>query len=271
MTKAELISALKKAGSDEPHAEAKMILEEIFNASLQLQSLYPEREYDSEKLSNIILRRENREPLQYIIGHAYFCREKYILNEDCLIPRADTELLVFKAAELLAPHACFVDLCTGTGCVAISTLCARSDTTAVACDISEAAVMAAKENARINSVDSRIDVFCADIFDQPLGEKHFDAILSNPPYIPTETVSTLGAEVLCEPHRALDGGADGLDFYRYIIKNYKRNLKKDGFFAFEIGYDQAQALISIGKSEGCSCDIFYDLGGNARVAVLFVK
>ena len=271
MTKAELIEALAAAGSDEPRAEAKIILEEIFGVPFATQQLYPDREYDEKKLREVISQRGTGEPLQYIIGHAYFCREKYILNSDCLIPRQDTELLVYKAAELLPPHAHFADLCTGTGCVAISTLCERKDTTAEACDVSEGAVAAARENARLNGVSGRLAVYSADIFKDPLKDKKYNAILSNPPYIPTEVVKTLDREVLREPHRALDGGEDGLDFYRYIIKNFKKNLADGGFFAFEIGYDQGEAIVSLGKSEGCSCEVFRDVSGMARVAILYVN
>ncbi len=271
MTKAELIKALSELGSDEPRSEAKIILEEIFDVSLQEQTLFPEKDYESERLAAIIERRAAHEPLQYIIGHTYFCREKYILNTDCLIPRHDTELLVLKAIELLPAHAHFADLCTGSGCVAISTLCARADTRAIAVDISGSAVAAARDNACINGVSDRIEIFEADIFKNPLGDKKYDAILSNPPYIPTDIVSTLKKEVLCEPCRALDGGADGMDFYRFIIKNCKSNLTDGGFFAFEIGYDQERQIISLAQREGFSCDIFQDIGGNARVAVLFVK
>ena len=270
MTKAELMSLLSEAGSSEPRSEAKIILEEIFGASQSEQTLYPEREYDSERLREIISRRAEGEPLQYIIGHAYFCRERYILNRDCLIPRQDTELLVFKAAELLPPHAHFIDLCTGTGCVAISTLCARIDTTAEALDVSEGAVAAARENSRINGTEKRLHIFSGDIFKNPLGDKKYDAILSNPPYIPTEVVPTLDREVLREPKKALDGGADGLDFYRYILENYKTNLNTGGFFAFEIGYDQESAIKGLGELYGYGCEVYRDISGNPRVAVLYI-
>jgi len=101
MTRSELISALADCGSDEAVSEAKIILEELFGASFSKQMADPGKDYDTEILLGIIERRKKREPLQYIIGHAYFCNEKYILNEDCLIPRSDTELVVYKAAELL--------------------------------------------------------------------------------------------------------------------------------------------------------------------------
>ncbi len=268
MNKKELTAALTMAGSDEARAEARIILEELFGADMAEQTMHPERDYDTEILNGVLRRRAEHEPLQYIIGHTYFCREKYILNSDCLIPRQDTELLVYKAAELLVPHAHFADLCTGTGCVAISTLCARTDTTAIACDISKGAVMAATENARINGVADRLRITESDIFNLPLGEERFDAILSNPPYIPSDVVKLLSAEVKHEPHRALDGGVDGMDFYRFIIHNYKNNLKPAGFFALEIGFDQEQAIKELALSEGFSCDVYKDAGGNARVAVL---
>ncbi len=268
MTKAELVSNLAKAGSSEPQSEAKIIISEFFGVELHTQVLYPEKDYDGEKLAEIISKRADGVPLQYIIGYSYFCGEKYFLNPDCLIPRQDTETLVHKAAELLPKNARFADLCTGSGCVAISTLCKRTDSTALALDISEGAVEAARKNALYNGVADRIEIFSADIFTSTLGNEKFDAILSNPPYIPTDTVNSLSKEVLSEPRIALDGGADGLDFYRFIIENYKINLKDGGFFAFEIGYDQADSISQISSFHGYSCEIYRDFGGMARVAVL---
>lgn len=268
MTRNELIKSLIECGSDEAQSEAKIILEELFGTPFSKQMSDVNKEYDSKILKKVIERRKKHEPLQYIIGHAYFCNEKYILNEDCLIPRADTELVVYKAAEALGAHACFADLCTGSGCIAISLLALRRDLHGTAVDISEKAIAAATKNARLNGVEDRLRLSVADVFSLPLGEERFDAIVSNPPYIPTSAISSLSAEVQKEPRRALDGGDDGMDFYRFMLTHYKRNLKDDGFFLFEIGYDQEQSITNEAKKQQMSCRVYRDLTGNPRVAMI---
>ena len=268
MTKSQLIEKLKSIGSDEPQSEAKIILSELFGASNSEMLLSPERDYSSAELDSLIERRANREPLQYILGYAYFCDEKYYLNRNTLIPRSDTEMLVTVAVRLMKFKGRFADLCTGSGCVAISTIARRPDLTAVAVDISEGAVEMAQKNARENGVADKLDVICADIHVLPLDEQRYDAILSNPPYIKSAVVDTLSPEVAHEPRIALDGGEDGMDFYRFIIKNYEKNLSEGGFFAFEIGYDQKDDITELSKELGMSCEIAYDYSENPRVAVL---
>lgn len=267
MTKAQLVEKLKSIGSEEPQSEAKIILHELFGASNSEMLLSPERDYASEQLTSLLERRAAREPLQYILGYAYFCDEKYYLNRDTLIPRSDTEMLVTVAVRLLKFKGRFADLCTGSGCVAISTLARRLDSSAVAVDISEGAAEMAKKNAVENGVQDKLEVICADIRSMPL-EGQFDAILSNPPYIKSAVVDTLSPEVAHEPRIALDGGEDGMDFYRFIIGSYEKHLAAGGFFAFEIGYDQKEDITALAEELGMSCEIAYDYSENPRVAVL---
>lgn len=271
MTRREIAAFLKECGSDEPQSEVKVILEELFGVSAAAQMCSPDRDYDSEKLRELLTRRKAREPLQYILGYAYFCSEKYLLNDACLIPRADTELLVSKAAELLPEGAVIADLCTGSGCIAISLLSMRPDIKAVATDISERAVQAAQNNALLNGISDRLHLFVCDIFTHPLKDSKFDAVISNPPYIPTSVVKKLSPEVLHEPQIALDGGEDGMCFYSFILKNYTENLKQNGFFAFEIGYDQEDSIKTEAEAYGMGCEIFYDMSGNPRVAIIKPK
>ncbi len=220
-----------------------------------------------------IARLDAHEPLAYILGEWYFYRQTYKLNKACLIPRADTEHVVTKLCELLPQNGRFADLCTGSGCIAISSLCERQDASAAAVDISSEALEAARENAEINGVSDRIEIKQSNVLagNCLFGEK-FDIIVSNPPYIRTDVIKTLSEEVRREPTAALDGGADGLDFYRHITEKYKDSLKDGGCFIFEIGYDQAEDLKSL-----CCGDCFYgleiikDYGGNDRVAVVRVK
>ena len=210
-------------------------------------------------------------PLQYLLGEWEFYRETYEVSEDCLIPRSDTEILVEKAISMLPQNAKFLDLCTGSGCVAVSTLCARPDTTAVAIDLFEKTLALAMRNAKRNGVSDRITGVLADVLQTPpsaLVAGSYDAILSNPPYIRSDVMPTLQQEVKHEPQAALCGGDDGLDFYKAILKEWCRLLKPDGFLLFEIGYDQAEALAVLGRKCGFSHTVWRDYGGNDRVVLL---
>ena len=210
-------------------------------------------------------RLKNGEPLAYIIGEWYFYNETYKLNSDCLIPRPDTELLVDYLIKNLPEGSTFADLCTGSGCIAVSVLVHRPDVKAVAVDISSRALEMAQLNAESNGVADRIVFRQADVLSaDALADELFDAIVSNPPYIPTKVVDTLEA-AKSEPRRALDGGSDGLDFYRVIYGDYRRNVKNGGFIVCEIGYDQGNAV-----KELFSCTVSKDYGGNDRVAVLAI-
>ena len=233
-------------------------------------SLLRER-FTGKALETAVRRRAAREPLQYILGEWDFWREKYEVNEHCLIPRPDTEILVEKAVNILPNGARFLDLCTGSGCVAISVLATRPDCNAVAVDLFEDTLALAARNAARNGVADRVRFCRADVLTASpadLGGAPFDAILSNPPYIPADVIPTLSPEVQREPRAALCGGADGLDFYRAIVKSWNGALKRGGFFLFEIGFDQANALRALAAENGMSVEVTRDYGGNDRVVLL---
>lgn len=221
-------------------------------------------------LEQAVARREARYPLQYLVGTWGFWRQEYEVSPDCLIPRPDTETLVEYAVKHAPENGRVLDLCTGSGCIAISLLCERPDLTATAVELYENTLAVAKRNAARNGVaDDRLTFLQGDVlagdFLADLGQ--FDLILSNPPYIPTETFDTLDEELFFEPRAALDGGTDGLTFYRRILqRDYRKALKPNGRFAFEIGYDQAKALQALAGSD--TCEILKDLGGCDRVAVI---
>ncbi|MBE6703312.1 MAG: peptide chain release factor N(5)-glutamine methyltransferase [Ruminococcaceae bacterium] len=222
-------------------------------------------------LTDAVKRRCEGFPLQYLLGEWDFYRQTYEVNEDCLIPRSDTELLVEQAIKRLPPNSRFLDLCTGSGCVAISTLCERGDTVGVAVDLFEKTLAIAKRNGERNGVSDRLTCYLADVLKAPprdLPRGAFDAILSNPPYICNHIVPTLQKEVQFEPKAALMGGEDGLDFYRAILNQWQVLLAPGGFFLFEIGYDQASALGSLAEKYGFSHTVFRDFGGNDRVVLL---
>lgn len=206
----------------------------------------------------------NREPLAYILGEWYFYDEVYRVSPDCLVPRPETEHLVDELIHRLPQGGCFADLCTGSGCIAISVLAHRKDVTAIAVDVSEKALALAKENAVANGVDDRVTFMKADLLtENPLEGAVFDAIVSNPPYIVSSVIDTLAPEVLCEPRIALDGGEDGLLFYRRIFSAFTDNVKDGGYILCEIGYDQGEAM-----KEQFGCTIKKDYSGNDRVAIL---
>ncbi len=233
-----------------------------------------EVEFLSERFGNgkdfedAVKRVEGGEPLAYVLGEWYFYGLTFKVDESCLIPRPDTEHIVEKAISLLPRNGIFADLCTGSGCIAISVVKNRPDLTCTAYDISSSALKKARENACLNGTS--VDFKQADIFLLNLSEKSLDAIISNPPYIPSDVVPTLDT-VQKEPVTALDGGRDGLDFYRHIVSRFGRALKDGGAFIFEIGYDQAEALRGIAEENGFNCDITKDYGGNDRVAFLTRK
>lgn len=259
----DICTRLKEAGIDNYRQEAKILIEELcppFSYALN---------YDSEALLVAVNKRCERYPLQYIIGKWWFARCEFEVGEDCLVPRPDTELIVELAEKMLPRDACFADLCTGSGCIAVSILDMRSDTHADAYELYPKTLDIAIKNAERNKVCDRFCPILADVLKpDALGDRKYHAIISNPPYIRTEVIDTLESEVKSEPRVALDGGDDGLVFYRAIVKNLAKNLEDDGFFIFEIGYDQGNDLKRIAEENGFSCEIKKDLGGCDRAAIL---
>ena len=262
----EAAELLSKSGIESPRHDAKEIFIH-FGGFSPSDLLVGNPESENCELIHAISRRAAREPLQYIIGEVGFYRETYFVSEACLIPRPDTEILVDYAVKNLTRGASFLDLCTGSGCVAISTLSNTRNTVASAIDISEDAVEIAKRNAERNNVSDRIDFAVKDVTSEVYPGK-YDAILSNPPYVTHDAYKALQPEIYHEPKIAFLGGLDGLDFYRAILDLYKDSLKDHGFFAFEIGYDQADSIIKLSEERGFSAEILTDYSSNPRVAVL---
>lgn len=272
MTYRQLCTRLQDAKIEDAEWDALCLMEHFCAVSPSLLRAAPDRDYESADLEDAVSRRLAHEPLQYILGEWEFYRQKYEVTPDCLIPRADTEILVETAIRLLPRGAYFADLCTGSGCIAVSTLAERPDTRAVALEKFPATLALAQRNALKNGVAERFVGVLADVLSpSPLLDEHapFDAILSNPPYIPTSDIAALAPEVHAEPAAALDGGEDGLLFYRSILQNYTPLLKKDGFFLFEIGFDQADDLLLLGKAQNFAhIRVLRDLGGRDRVVYL---
>ena len=214
-----------------------------------------------------IFKRISGIPSQYIIGKCEFMSLNFIVNNNVLIPRCDTEILVETALDYIKKNniKTVLDIGTGSGCIPIS-LCKYSDVRCTSVDINIKALEVAKENAKINSVFDRINFIESDIF-QNVNEK-FDMIISNPPYIPSKDIQNLMTEIKDnEPITALDGGLDGLDFYKKIVFESRNYLNNNGFIIFEIGYDQAKEVSNILKNSFKNIKVFKDLANLDRVVL----
>ena len=269
MKLSELIDRLKRAGIESAVYDARALFRH-YGGFTDFALYGSDPSSNDPALIEAALRREAREPLQYILGECGFYRETYLVTRDCLIPREDTEILVEYAVNHLPSGASFADLCTGSGCIALSVLNNTKNTTARLFDISEGALSVAKKNTERLGLTDRAELFLLDCLKQAPSGK-YDAILSNPPYIEKEAYERLEKEIFYEPSLAFIAGEDGMEFYRAILTNCKNSLTEDGFFAFEIGYDQEEKIKSLSDELGFSPRILRDLSGNCRVAILHQK
>lgn len=257
---------LSSAGIDSPRDEARRIFSAIGHIPAHA-TVSPDCSTDLPEVHDAILRRAKHEPLQYIIGEVDFYRESYKVTPDCLIPRSDTEVLVDFAVKNLPRGASFLDICTGSGCIAISTVKNTKNTRAIAVDISEGALKIARENAERNGVTDRIEFIKGDALLGSFGENIF-AVLSNPPYVADAVYEKLERDIFFEPREAFVGGDDGANFYRALTPMYRDVIHEHGFIAYEIGYDQGELIKGIAKECGMTAEIIKDYSGNDRVAVL---
>lgn len=251
--------------------EALLFIERLCGVSRAglLMRMHDEAHFDEKLLENMLARRTKGEPAEYILGETVFFDLRIALTRDCLIPRADTEFVCEKALSLLPENARAADLCTGSGCIAI-VLAKHGGAHVFACDISAGAIEKAKKNAEVNGVSALTEFSVADVKSDVLNGK-YDMIISNPPYIRTVDIAGLGESIGYEPYIALDGGGDGMDFYRAILRYAPSHLKTDGKIIFEIGYDEETEIKNLAASFGLGCEVFRDYGGNPRAAVIFRK
>lgn len=231
--------------------EAEILFTEILNCDRFY--LYQNRNLILKKdrsflVASILKRRMYGQPIQYILGKTEFMGLEFKITPYVFIPRPETEILVETALGYLkrikAEHVEILDLGTGSGCIAISLAKFIPQANIDATDISDRALKIAKENAILNNV--KINLIKADLFDSSyLKSKRYQLIVSNPPYIPTKEIDNLTPEIRYEPRIALDGGKDGLDFYRRIIKDVSHYLEKDSFLIMEMGFNQRLAIEAI--------------------------
>ena len=261
MRLSHLTATLATAGIEDADTEARVLASHVL--SVPYATLFgTDPELCEQALAPLLERRLRREPLSYILGEAPFFRSNLAVTPDCLIPRADTERLCELAIERLPRGAHFCDLCTGSGAIAVTVLSERRDTTAVATDLSVGALAVARENAARLGVADRLTLLHSDLLtERPEGR--FSAILSNPPYIPTADLAGLPPEVGHEPRMALDGGADGLCFYRRLL-TLGDCLLPGGFLLLEGGYDQGDAFRALAQEYGYDMTPYYDYGKNFR-------
>ena len=265
MTLKEAIEILRAHEVDSPEYDARELFRAFGKLDTGLVTLATCS--DSEELKTAIERRASREPLQYIVGSVGFYREEYKVTPDCLIPRSDTEILVDYAVKHIPCGEVFADLCSGSGCIGISTLNNTRGTRCDSYDISDGALALTEENARTNGVADRLTAKKRDLLTEDIDGEYF-AILSNPPYIPRQVYEKLEKEIFSEPRIAFVGGEDGLVFYERLIPVCIKKLKEGGFIAFEIGYDQGESLKKLAEHYSLSFKLIKDYSGNDRVVVL---
>lgn len=261
-------SALKAAGIAEAELDARLLLEYVMGTDRNYLYVHGDDIVPSGKITEfreLIEKRVKRIPIQHLIGSVGFMGLDFIVNENVLIPRQDTECLVEEALIHAMDGDKILDMCTGSGCILLSIMHYKNDITGVGTDISEEALKVARENAgMLNARFIQGDLYDALSDDD---KNSFDMIVSNPPYIRPDVIETLEPEVKeHEPMLALDGGADGLDFYRRITKGAKDYLKKGGRLLYEIGYDQGREVSEIMEKNGfMDVKVIKDLAGLDRV------
>jgi len=263
---------LKNAGVESYSLDAELILMFVLDFSrvqIFTNGDYVLSERERESYLSFLEKRSHFMPVSYITGKREFMGLDFFVNPSTLIPRGDTEVLVEYAIDFINKNnfKSVLDIGTGSGAIAVSIARYCPDVNVVASDISREALKTAEKNAEINGVLDRIEIIQSDIF-QNVGAK-FDLIVSNPPYIKTSIISTLMPDVKdYEPVSALDGGDDGLYYYRKIIYECKSFLNKYGGLIFEIGYDQAFEVSELlRKSEFKNIDVKQDFAGLDRVVL----
>ena len=265
-------SALSMALEEEREAQldARLLLEHVCGTSLQtllLDGKRPVTDNEAELYRRLLKRRCSREPLAYILGKWDFMGLEFGVSSDVLIPEQDTENLVEEVMREGCDGDRILDLCTGSGCILLSLLNYSNGSTGIGTDLSEGAIAVAKENALKLGLSERCDWKAGDLFEAVDPGEKFDIIVSNPPYIRSETIGELAPEVrIHEPRMALDGGDDGLYFYKRIIPEAADYLRTGGMLFLEIGYDQAEQVGALMKDAGYyEVRTIKDYGGNDRI------
>ncbi len=265
---------LREAGIRDADTDAFLLISHLTGKDRTFFLVHGKQELSEPEWSDYkegIRLRKKHVPLQYITGETEFMGLPFYVNDSTLIPRIDTEFLTEEVLKELGDGAGVLDLCTGSGCILLSLMCYKNDIRGVGSDLSAEALDLAKRNAghlaKLGKLKGKADFLRSDLFEKIQGK--FDCIVSNPPYIRTGEIDGLEEEIkLYEPHRALDGSDDGLEFYRRIAEEAGDYLNENGKMFLEIGFDQGQEVREILKTQGYrNIEIRKDYSGNERVAV----
>ena len=268
------IALLNENSIENPGLDARIFLCDILGCNTVFLTVHRDDELspeEAEKFFSYINRRKGNEPVGYIIGKKEFMSMEFTVKPGILIPRPDTEILVERTIEEFKekPNPVIIDMCTGSGAIGVSLAKYLIGSKITALDISHEALSVARKNALDNGVEVsflRHDVLL------PFKGVMADAVVSNPPYIPSEEVLYLDSDVMdYEPHLALDGGEDGLVFYRAIVENIHSCLRKDGLLAFEVGMGQAKDVAEMMEPFFYDISVDKDLAGIERVVYGFLK
>ena len=296
------IEELNKNEIEEPHLKARMLLENILEKSRQYIIANDEMNLNDEQENKYFCKIEKaiqHIPIEYLINKKEFMGIDFYVDENVLIPRQDTETLVEEVIRILkmfdkkylrsdierennntqifgdkkdTRKLRVLDMCTGSGAIAISIAKYVKETIIDAVDISKKALDIVQKNAKNNGVIECVNVIESNLFEN-LEDKKYNIIVSNPPYIRKNIINTLDKQGQNEPLIALDGGDDGLDFYKRIISEAPKHLKQHGYLCFEIGYDQKEDVQDLLKCENRYIDIYSkkDLYGNDRIVIAKLK
>lgn len=243
-------------GVENPRLDAEVLLCAVLKCeriTLYVDFDRPLTEAELAQFKQYVVRRAGHEPLAYILGEKGFMHNMFKVTPDTLVPRPETELLVesiVQAAEAVGGDVKILDIGTGSGAIIVSLLDCLPKAKGVGVDISVGALTVAKENAVNIGVAERAGFLRSDVFSALPLDKKFDIIVSNPPYIPAADIAGLAKDVQKEPIGALDGGEDGLDFYRRITKEAPLHMVEDGLLAFEIGIYQGEAVAEMCRAAG---------------------
>ena len=272
----------EKHGIDTPRLDAEVLLSHVLGVKRIYLYVNFEKPLVADELSlyrEFVKRRANHEPVAYIIGEREFMGLKFTVSSAVLVPQPDTETLVGATMDRLSggEDERVLDIGTGSGAIILSLLHYMPELTGVAVDISPEALKVAQANATELGLESRVSFVEGDLT-SPFGgvtndDEKFNAIVSNPPYIKKDEIKTLAPEVQAEPHIALDGGADGLDFYRRLVANTAQLIRDGGFLAVEVGADEANDVVRLAMENGnwARTEKVTDLAGIERVIVMWRK
>lgn len=264
---------LKISNIETPKLKARMLMQFVLHKTRQYIIVNDQKvlePHQEKAYLDAIQKMKQRIPIEHITHQKEFMKLNFFVDEHVLIPRQDTEILVEEVISLAHKiHAKkILDLCTGSGAIAVSLAKYIENSEVTALDISQKALEIAKFNAKINEVENQIAFVKSDLFEQ-LPKEKYDIIVSNPPYIRKDVIKTLDSEVQKEPKIALDGGTDGLDFYKKIIKDGYEFMKYKGYLCLEIGYDQKDDVMELIHKEGKYINTYSkkDLYDNDRIII----